>query len=197
MQEMDEIHRRTRKTTLVLLLGTVIMVLFFAVAVKFSVFLSGKMEGEKLPEITSPVWFNRAPPLAKGVPAPVTVIFFWKEGVKVAEDIFRWAGEWEEKYRQKRLRIVAIAFSSGDDEKDAKQIKEVIALRKVKFEIVLDVNGANRKRMRNATYSFVYIIDRYGTIAEIGKAQTGKERLERIIFKHLFPESADSLYTNN
>lgn len=185
MQEMDEIHRRILKTTLVLLLGTIVMVLFFVVAVKFSVFLSGTIEGEKLPEITSPVWFNRTPPLGKGVSAPVTVIFFWKEGVEVSEDIFRWAGEWEEKYRQKGLRIVAIAFSSGDDEKDAKRIKEIIALRKVKFEIVLDINGANRKRMRNATYAFVYLIDSYGTIAKIGKAQTGKERLERIIFKML------------
>ncbi len=189
MQEMDELHRRTQKSTLVLLVGTVVMVLFFVVAVKFSVFLSGTIEGEKLPEITSPVWFNRVPPSAKNVSAPLTAIFFWKEGVGVSEDIFRWAGEWEEKYRQKGLRIVAIAFSSGDDEKDARRIKEIIALRKVKFEIVLDINGVNRKRMRNATYSFIYIIDSYGTITEIGKAQTGKERLERIIFDQLFPES--------
>lgn len=184
MEELQ--YRAAKKNIRNLFFGTLLIVLFFIIAVKFNIILTYRMVGEKLPEIVSSEWLNRSDvPVVRN---RATVVFFWRPSIEISNKIFQWALEWDEKYRRYGLRIIAIVPPFKDKPMDIEAIKGNVRVSRAKFEVAFDHSGLNRKNFISMSYAFLYIADGYGIIREIENANDGKEAVEEIIVERLVAE---------
>lgn len=180
---MENVLERARKNSLYLFLGSLLLVGFFIVAVKFNVYLAGTMVGEHLPEIAENDWIVRSD--GGGEAVNVTLLFFWRPGVQIADEMLAWSVTLDEKYRKSGLRIVGIVNPATEKQLDIEMLKNRLRQKSIRYDFAMDESGELRKTLVHYSFATYYVADRDAVIQTIGDATYGMDRAEKEILRFL------------
>ena len=180
---MEDVFKRARKNSLYLFLGGLLLVGFFIVAVKLNVLISGKMVGKPLPEIAESDWIVRSDRDAD--PVKATLLFFWRPGVKIADEMLAWTVTLDGKYRKSGLRIVGVVNPSKKKPLDIEMLKHRLRQKSVRYDFAMDETGELRKKLMHYSFATYYIADMNGVIRVVGNASDGMDAAENEILRLL------------
>jgi len=180
---MEDVFKRARKNSLHLFLGGLLLVGFFIVAVKFNIFITGAMVGEPLPEIAESDWIVRSDRSADAV--NVTLLFFWRPGVKIADEMLAWTVTLDGKYRKSGLRVVGIANPPKEKQMDIEMLKNRLRQKSVRYDFAMDETGELRKKLMHYSFATYFVADMYGVIRVVGNGSDGMDTAEKTILRLL------------
>jgi len=179
---MEDVFKRARKNSLHLFLGGLLLVGFFIVAVKFNIFITGAMVGEPLPEIAESDWIVRSD---RTDAVNVTLLFFWRPGVKISDEMLAWTVTLDGKYRKNGLRVVAVANPSKEKQLDIEMVKNRLRQKSVRYDFAMDETGELRKKLLHHSFATYFVADMDGVIRVVGNASDGMDTAEITILRLL------------
>lgn len=177
--EMEDVFKRARKNSLYLFFGSLLLVGFFIVAVKFNILLTGVMVGERLPEIAESDWIVRSEKSADAV--NVTLLFFWRPGVKIADEMLAWSVTLDGKYRKSGLRVVGVVNPSKEKQLSIEMLKNRLRQKSVRFDFAMDKKGELRKKLRHYSFATYFVADMDAVIRVVGDGSDGMDTAEKEI----------------
>ncbi len=180
---MEDVFIRARKNSLYLFLGGLLLVGFFIVAVKLNIYISGAMVGERLPEIAESDWIVRSDRGAEE--AKATLLFFWRPGVKIADEMLAWNVTMDGKYGKNGLRIVGVVNPSKEKKLDIEMVKNRLRQKSVRYDFAMDETGELRKKLMHYSFATYFIADESGVIRVVGNASDGMDTVEIEILRLL------------
>ncbi len=180
---MEDVLKRARKNSLYLLLGGLLLVGFFVVAVKLNIYISRAMVGERLPEIAESDWIVRSDGGADA--ASATFVFFWRPGVKIADEMLAWTVTLDGKYRKRGLRIVGVVNPSKEKQLDIEMLKNRLRQKSVRYDFAMDETGELRKKFTHYSFATYFIADMDGVIRVVGNGMDGMDTAEKEILRLL------------
>ncbi|MFQ5431250.1 MAG: hypothetical protein ACE5EN_01935 [Nitrospinota bacterium] len=180
---MENVLKQARKNSLYLFLGGLLLVGFFVVAVKFNVYVSGVMVGEPLPEIAESSWIVKSDGSADT--AKVTFLFFWRPGVKIADEMLAWTVTLDGKYRKSGLRVVGIVNPSQEKQLSVEMLKNRLRQKSVHYDFAMDETGELRKKLLHYSFATYYIADMDNVIRVVGNGSDGMAAAEKEILRLL------------
>ncbi len=180
---MEDVFKRAQKNSVYLFLGSLLLVGFFIVAVKFNIFSTSLMVGEPLPEIAKSDWI--AGPDNSVDARNVTLLFFWRPGVKISDEMLAWSVTLDWKYRKSGLQVVGVVNTAMEKELSIEMLKNRLRQKSVRFNFAIDKTGELRKKVRHYSFATYFLADRDGVIRVVGDASDGMEIAEKEILRLL------------
>ena len=180
---MEEIFKRAQKNSIYLFLGSILLVGFFILAVQFNKYSTSLMVGEPLPEIAKSDWIAR--PDDRVDAKNITLLFFWRPGVKVSDEMLAWSVTLDWKYRKSGLQVVGVINTAMEKELSTEMLQNRLRQKSVRFNFAVDETGELRKKFRHYSFATYFLADRDGVIMVVGDASDGMDPAEKEILRLL------------
>lgn len=177
---MENLYKQIQKNSLFLFMGGLLLVGFFIIAVKISVSVSATMIGKPLPAIEKSQWINRTGDTDDGV-GKITLLFFWRPGIKISEEMLVWGVRWHRKFRTAGLRVIGVASPSKDEPLTRGKLKKILREKGITYKVALDETGDYRRKMLHRSFATYYITDRQSVIKVVSSGIKGMETAEKEI----------------
>jgi len=109
-------------------------------------------------------WIQSDPLQFKDLKGEVVVVHFWTFGCVNCQQNYPVYKSWQEKYADKKLKIIGVHTPEFAAEKNIDRIKEKAKENGLKFPIVVDNDKAIWKAWKNQYWPAIYLVDKKGTV---------------------------------
>jgi thiol-disulfide isomerase/thioredoxin len=137
--------------------------------------------GIPAPDISNEVWLNSTPQRLKDLRGKVVMVEFWTFGCYNCRNIEPYVKEWQAKYAEQGLVVIAIHSPEFSYERSTASVQEYINKHNIPYAVPIDNDFETWRKYRNRYWPTLYLIDKQGIIQYVKIGEGGYEETDRQI----------------